>query len=545
VPKPGQSSQLDGVYCTASSNCWAVGGYFPHTAGAELNQVLRWNGKHWSLVGTPNPGGTGQNDVQSIDGVRCTSANNCIAVGTDGNIKSFILKNEALRWNGRKWSLATTPNPDGTGAGASNELSAANCVSATSCWAVGSYGSTSGGTGEILNEALRWNGTKWSGAGGPLRVAAATGTGTARVNWPQYGFGPARDNFNGAEHVLSPAAVHALRQRWTSHGASGSATNAPATVVSGVVYLGTQDGLYARNATTGKLLWHNNIGLDYYSAPAVVNGIVYAGSYDLHGGDEAYLWALSATTGHMLWRLDLGNSTTVPQSPIVANGVVYDSNDTDVFAVVAATGQPMWTYLGPGTGELGDLAMSGGTLFLRTADGLDALNPSTGGVRWSAALPAAQVLSIPVVANGVVYAGSNLVLYAISASTGRQLWLHFFSGATGLSFLSIAAACGRVFVGTYNDSSQKTYLYALTQARRGRQAWRYPSGSSDTPPQPVVADDVVYANVGGTLLALRAATGHRLLDKRIIFGGAPPVIVNGLLYAAGTTNVTAYGLPRR
>lgn len=42
------------------------------------------------------------------------------------------------------------------------QLSALNCISATSCWAAGSYGSVSGGTGEILNEALRWNGTSWT-----------------------------------------------------------------------------------------------------------------------------------------------------------------------------------------------------------------------------------------------------------------------------------------------------------------------------------------------------------------------------------------------
>lgn len=217
----GDINQLFDVVCPASNSCWAGGEYGVEAPSHEtiLNQVLHWNGKTWSLIRTPSPGGTANADAQAIEGVRCTSTTNCLAVGTYGNLQTFKLKNEALRWNGRKWSKLSTPNPGGTGAkgdiseliglgctsasncwaageygnfgtmtflnqllhwngkkwskaptpnpdgigtGASNNLEAVNCVSPASCWAVGSYGSISGSTGEVLNEALRWTGKKWS-----------------------------------------------------------------------------------------------------------------------------------------------------------------------------------------------------------------------------------------------------------------------------------------------------------------------------------------------------------------------------------------------
>ena len=228
VPTPSPGGILNGdinelfdVVCTSSASCWAGGEYGNEGAPFEtvLNEVLHWNGRGWSLVHVPNPAGTGHSSVQAIDAIRCTSARNCLAVGTYGNIRTLKLLNEALHWNGHKWSKLTTPNPggkaakgdvselaslgcatasncwaagiygnfgtqtflneilhwngkkwskqttpdpDGTGAGASNQLVFVSCTSARSCWAVGDYGSISGGTGTILNEALRWNGKKWS-----------------------------------------------------------------------------------------------------------------------------------------------------------------------------------------------------------------------------------------------------------------------------------------------------------------------------------------------------------------------------------------------
>jgi outer membrane protein assembly factor BamB len=45
-----------------------------------------------------------------------------------------------------------------------------------------------------------------------------------------------------------------------------------------VVYVGSDVGIWALNASTGALLWSYAAGEDVSSAPAVADGVVYAGS---------------------------------------------------------------------------------------------------------------------------------------------------------------------------------------------------------------------------------------------------------------------------
>jgi hypothetical protein len=236
APTPGGTlandfNELFGVTCTSASNCWAAGQYgaFVDTSQLILNQALHWNGKRWSLVSTPQPGGKAESDVSSLQAIRCNSASNCWAVGDDGNLgmSTVHLSDEALRWNGRKWSsvailtltgasdldsligltctsaancwavgerqtpsvitnralhwngtkwsAVTTPNPDGTGSKASNILFDTFCSKPSNCWAVGNFGSETSGPGSIKNEALHYNGTKWTTVATPDPVGTASG----------------------------------------------------------------------------------------------------------------------------------------------------------------------------------------------------------------------------------------------------------------------------------------------------------------------------------------------------------------------------------
>jgi hypothetical protein len=95
-----ENDQLSGIACTAPSNCWAVGG-FAGNSGGFLNQALRWNGKSWSLVRTPNPAGnTAHNQLMAI---ACASSKDCWAVGNQSPAMSTSASDEMLHWNGRKW----------------------------------------------------------------------------------------------------------------------------------------------------------------------------------------------------------------------------------------------------------------------------------------------------------------------------------------------------------------------------------------------------------------------------------------------------------
>jgi hypothetical protein len=171
TPRPGLASVLDGVSCSAPADCWSVGYY--DTPTTELNQVLHWNGRTWSRVPAPSPTATG--GVSYLQGVRCAAPGNCWAVGayTKGSGTPFLTL--ALHWNGRRWSLVTTPSPGGTGTGGRSDLADVRCVMPVSCWAVGEY--STGSPGHGLNLVLHWNGRKWSQARTPTPGAGAALTG--------------------------------------------------------------------------------------------------------------------------------------------------------------------------------------------------------------------------------------------------------------------------------------------------------------------------------------------------------------------------------
>src|SRR5271165_7071159 len=75
---PAGFAFLDGVFCTSAASCWAVGEQ--GNGQGVVNQALRWNGKTWRKVAVPNPGGTATDDVSELYAVRCQAARDCWAV---------------------------------------------------------------------------------------------------------------------------------------------------------------------------------------------------------------------------------------------------------------------------------------------------------------------------------------------------------------------------------------------------------------------------------------------------------------------------------
>jgi hypothetical protein len=146
----GWNSFLDAVSCTSATDCMAVGSSFKPNVTEALAE--RWNGTSWSIESTPGPSGA---KSTSLAGVSCPSAANCTAVGSYVNSAGTTLA-LAERWNGTSWSIETTPGPSGA---SSSSLAGVSCPSAANCTAVGSYVNSAGST-VVLAEG--WNGTSWS-----------------------------------------------------------------------------------------------------------------------------------------------------------------------------------------------------------------------------------------------------------------------------------------------------------------------------------------------------------------------------------------------
>ncbi len=146
-PPKGTRSEFNGVSCTSATRCVAVG---DSTKGSQTSALAEvWNGSKWAVQQTPD---RPQGKDSQLDSVSCTSASACMA-GGDGL---------AERWNGKKWSLETIPSPHG-----GTDLVGVSCVRAGVCYGVGFFFID----GVENSTAEFWNGSSWSVAAVPITTS--------------------------------------------------------------------------------------------------------------------------------------------------------------------------------------------------------------------------------------------------------------------------------------------------------------------------------------------------------------------------------------
>jgi hypothetical protein len=146
------NSFLLGVSCSSAKSCFAVG-YSIYYSFRTL--IERWDGKSWTIVPSPNRS-QAKTALSILEGVSCTSATNCFAVGRSGSNDNQASAYRTLteRWNGIAWTIVPSPNAvSGVG-----ELAGVSCASATACVAVGNAYRYS--VRKSLIET--WNGTAWT-----------------------------------------------------------------------------------------------------------------------------------------------------------------------------------------------------------------------------------------------------------------------------------------------------------------------------------------------------------------------------------------------
>jgi hypothetical protein len=170
TPVGATSSALGAVDCATTTSCVAVGNY--HDAEGRRNGLaMKWNGSSWTAAATPEPEGT---IASYLNGVACSSSSDCVAVGgrldAEGELSPL-----ALHWNGSTWSVTSPASPGGFLEG---ELAAVSCSSSSDCAAVGEYVDAEGVPHPL---AMHWSGSAWTtiavgGAesGSPLGLTAVS-----------------------------------------------------------------------------------------------------------------------------------------------------------------------------------------------------------------------------------------------------------------------------------------------------------------------------------------------------------------------------------
>ncbi len=155
LPKGGTVGQENGVSCSTSKSCIAVGNWRTAVGGETKPLVERWTGLTAVAETPPAPAPPFWPNA-SLNGLSCTGET-CIAVGTVEEIgKPGKLLLFSDYWNGKAWSEHSLPSPVGT---TSSDLTGVSCHPATECMAIGYYETE---THKKKPLAELWNGTAWS-----------------------------------------------------------------------------------------------------------------------------------------------------------------------------------------------------------------------------------------------------------------------------------------------------------------------------------------------------------------------------------------------
>jgi len=150
-------------------------------------------------------------------------------------------------------------------------------------------------------------------------------------DWPTYLHDPERNANAVDETTLSPSNAAQMTKLWSFQ--TGAPIAASASIVGGVVYVGSWDGYeYALDAKTGAMKWKTYLGqtldancqapIGITSTAAIQNGVLYV------GGGDAYWYALDASTGTILWKVFTGDNSRAGghynwSSPLLYNGFAY------------------------------------------------------------------------------------------------------------------------------------------------------------------------------------------------------------------------------
>ena len=113
---------------------------FSGNATAANMPVAPTSAAVWAIENSPSGGG-----ANSLNGVTCTSASDCWAVGSNGSPLTE-------HWNGTSWSIVPAAYTTGYSFG----FNGVTCSSASDCWAVGVYGVPSSDQFTLIEH---WDGT--------------------------------------------------------------------------------------------------------------------------------------------------------------------------------------------------------------------------------------------------------------------------------------------------------------------------------------------------------------------------------------------------
>jgi outer membrane protein assembly factor BamB len=324
----------------------------------------------------------------------------------------------------------------------------------------------------------------------------------------------------GAMPGPGPKQTPVERWRTVLSGVGASVAQSAPLVTGEIVVVAQPNGVIAafdRLSGEQRWRWQPNQSLRFSAAPAVDDGLVFAGAQD------GTFVALDVATGIEVWRIALGADSGAPavvdgtiyvglgSDPAVSHGLVYVVGGCacdSVVALDAQTGAERWRF-------------QNGESFLFALDAV------TGAERWRYD-PSGTTLSPPSVAHGSVYTVTSTgTVLAIDAQSGKERWQQDVAGTNGATGFGATPA---VQDETVLVSSRNSTVTALDTANGAIRWQRTLAGSVIA--SPTVTETTVYVgDLNGTLTAL--ALGDGAVQWSITLSGligGPITVTNGAIY---------------
>src|SRR5215207_4959839 len=350
------------------------------------------------------------------------------------------------------------------------------------------------------------------------------------VNWPVFGFNPARTRYLPVKGVKPP-----FDKLWRF--TDRPLLEFPPIYVGGKLYFVNNSGYaYALDADTGKELWKRRIGRLNASSPAYYKHRLYI--VNLVPG---HIVKLDAKTGRMIWKRNLPGRAE--SSSVIVNRTVYfGCENGELFAMSTGKGQVRWST--PLGGPIKSApAYSDGKLFVGDYGGyMNAVDAKSGELVWQSGSlgpgfgGSGAFYSTPAVAYGRVYAGNNdSRVYSFEVADGDLAWSY---STGGYAYSGPAVARTRhtgptVYIGSFDGN-----VYALN-AKSGEPRWIQSAGGPVIGSLTAVGNIVYVAEFEGT-----STTGFAMKIGRRVFsyprGTYTPVISDGhRLYLVGYSSISA------
>lgn len=296
------------------------------------------------------------------------------------------------------------------------------------------------------------------------------------------------------------------------------------TFVKGITIgaVGLTFGVTPTSAAGGDLEWSKTIQLGTYAelfhSSTIVDGTVYVPAYE---SSNSTVFALDAATGSEEWSTLVGGD---PHEVTVVDGVAYVGDDSGTLrALDAATGNQNWSF-SAGDGINTATTVMDGMVFVGARDNnLYAVDTETGTEEWIYTT-GGSIRSSPTVVDGVVYFGSqDNNLYAVDAATGTEEWSYSVGDTVNSS---PTVFDGVVYVGSVGNS-----LHAVDVAT-GTQKWTFTTGGAIYS-SPTVADGTVFfGSYDNNLYAVDAETGNEEWSYATgnSIGYSSPTVASGTVY---------------